>query len=416
MKMEKASLRDAANEEAFRRMTSVEPRLIDICAARDVVPGMDGWRILTSGPALPWSEYEGGQRAGIIGGVLYEGWATTEEEAIALLDKGEVAVGACQDHSCVGSLAGIYTPTMPVFVVEDRGSGRRAYCNMYEGKSRKRLNYGIYDTDVHAQLELVEKVLAPTIKAAVLKMGGVPLKPIMVRALNMGDELHSRNTAASLLFARELYPSFLKLYGTLGEDIEKTIELLTEDNYFFLRLSMAASKVAADAAHGVQHSSMVTAMAFSCKEFAIRVSGLDGWIRGPHAAVEAKLFDGHDASEITWMGGESPITETVGLGGFAQAGAPTLQAYQGGSYIGMMERNELLYKITVGENPDFKIAAFGYRGSPTGIDVFKVLEEKVLPVMDIGIAGKGGGQIGAGIVSAPVECFRQAAEKLSGRQ
>lgn len=406
------SLRDAANKEAFHRMTSVEPRLIDICAARDVVPGMDERRILTSGPALPWSEYEGGQRAGIIGGVLYEGWAKTEEEAIELLEKGKVAVGACQDHSCVGSLAGIYTPSMPVFVVEDAASGIRAFCNMYEGKSRKRLNYGIYDEDVQAQLKLVEKVLAPTIKAAVSKMGSVPLKPIMVRALNMGDELHSRNTAASLLFSRELTPSFLELYSVRGADIQKTIEMLTEDNYFFLRLSMATSKVAADAAHGVEHSSMVTAMAFSCKEFAIRVSGLEGWIRGPHAAVEAKLFDGYDASQITWMGGESPITETVGLGGFAQAGAPTLQAYQGGSYDAMMKRNEDLYKITVGENPDFKIAAFGYRGTPTGIDVFKVLEQDVLPVMDIGIAGKGGGQIGAGIVSAPVECFRQAAARF----
>lgn len=414
--MKENTSREAANLEAFRRMTSVEPRLIDIRPAKEVVSGMDERRILTSGPVLPWSEYEGGQRAGIIGGVLYEGWATTEDEAVVLLDHGDVKVSACQDHSCVGSLAGIYTPTMPVFVVEDPASGRRAFCNMYEGKSRKRLNYGIYDDVVHAQLKLVENVLAPTIAKAVRDMGGVPLKPIMVRALNMGDELHSRNTAASLLFARELFPSFLKLYGTLGKDIEKTIELLTEDNYFFLRLSMAGSKVAADAAHGVPHSSVVTAMAFSCKEFAIRVSGLDGWIRGPHAAVEAKLFDGHDASEITWMGGESPITETVGLGGFAQAGAPTLQAYQGGSYRAMMERNELLYSITVAENPDFKIPAFGYRGTPTGIDVFKVLEQGVLPVMDIGIAGKGGGQIGAGIVSAPMECFRQAAYMLSVRQ
>lgn len=410
--MKNNPLRDLANMEAFRRMTSVEPTLVDILPAKEVVPGMDERRVLTSGPPLAWSEYEGGQRAGIIGGVLYEDWAKTEEEAIALLDKGKVAVGACQDHSCVGSLAGIYTPTMPVFVVEDSASGRRAFCNMYEGKSRKRINYGIYDEVVRAQLKLVEHVLAPTIAKAVRSMGGVPLKPIMVRALNMGDELHSRNTAASLLFARELFPSFLKLHHSLGRDIEKTMELLTEDNYFFLRLSMAGSKVAADAAHGVPRSSVVTAMAFSCKEFAIRVSGLEGWIRGPHAAVEVKLFAGHETSEMAWMGGESPITETVGLGGFAQAGAPTLQAYQSGTYGAMMERNESLYRITVGQNPDFKIAAFAYRGTPTGIDVFKVLEQGVVPVMNVGIAGKGGGQIGAGVVSAPVECFRRAAENL----
>lgn len=407
--------RAAANAEAFRRMTTAEPVLVDIRPAREVVPGMDSRRVLTSGPALAWTDYEGGQREGLIGGVLFEGWARTRDEAIALLDSGAVAVGACQDHSCVGSLAGIYTPSMPVFVVEDRASGRRAFCNMYEGKSRKRLNYGIYDDQVQAQLKMVETILAPTLAAAVRDMGGVPLKPIMVRALNMGDELHSRNTAASLLFARELTPSFLRLYASMAGQVEKTLELLTEDNYFFLRLSMASAKVAADLAHGVEGSSLVTAMAFSCKEFAIRISGLDGWIRGPHASVEAKLFDGHDASEITWMGGESPITETIGLGGFAQAGAPTLQAYQGGSYEAMMDRNAALYRITQDENPDFKIAAFGYRGTPTGIDLFRVLDEGVLPVMDIGIAGNGGGQIGAGVVSAPVECFRKAAELFAQR-
>ena len=220
--------RAEANAEAFRRMTTAEPVLVDISPAREVVPGMDSRRVLTSGPALAWTDYDGGQREGLIGGVLFEGWARNRDEAIALLDSGSVAVGACQDHSCVGSLAGIYTPSMPVFVVEDRASGRRAFCNMYEGKSRKRLNYGIYDDQVQAQLKMVETILAPTLAAAVSDMGGVPLKPIMMRALNMGDELHSRNTAASLLFARELTPSFLRLYGTMAGQVERTLELLTE--------------------------------------------------------------------------------------------------------------------------------------------------------------------------------------------
>ncbi|MBZ9772438.1 DUF1116 domain-containing protein [Mesorhizobium sp. CO1-1-8] len=394
-------------------MTTAEPILIDVKPALDIVPGMKANLILTSGPGLPWNEYVGGQREGIIGGALYEELASSHEDAVAKLDAGEIEVGACQDFGCVGSLAGIYTSSMPVFVVENAKGGSRAFCNMYEGKSRKRLNYGTYDETVRNQLKLIEQVVAPVIGEAVRSAGGIPLKPIMIRALNMGDELHSRNTAASLLFARELFPQFLKLYAKLGANLEKTLEILTEDHYFFLRLSMAAAKATADYAHGVEGSSLVTAMAFSCKEFGIRVSGLDDWIRGPHAAVQAKLFEGHDASEITWMGGESPITETIGLGGFAQAGAPTLQAYQGGSYEEMMKRNVSLYGITFGENPDYKIAALGYRGTPTGIDVFQVLQTKVLPVMDIGIAGSGGGQIGAGIVSAPIECFQEAAHRYS---
>jgi len=407
--------RGAANAEAFRRMTTSSAVLVDVRQAIEVVPGLAPNMILTSGPVLPWDAYEGGQRAAIIGGALFEGLATDRDDAIRKFHSGALVVAGCQDHACIGSLAGVYTASMPVFVVDNIEFGTRAFCNMYEGKSPKRLNYGVYDETVHAQLQLLSESIAPAIGEAVRRLGGVPLKPLMIRALNMGDELHSRNTAASLMFSRELFPAFLRMYDAMPGHVDRTLEVLTEDHYFFLRLSMAAAKAAADAAHGVEGSSLVTAMAFNCREFAIRVSGLDGWIRGPHASVQAKLFEGHDPSEITWMGGESPITETIGLGGFAQAGAPTLQAYQGGSYRAMIERNETLYQITAGENPDFKIAALAYRGTPTGIDLFKVLATRILPVMDVGIAGAGGGQIGAGIVSAPIECFELAGSQYAAR-
>ena len=234
----------------------------------------------------------------------------------------------------------------------------------------------------------------------------------MVLALNMGDELHSRNTAAALLFLRELVPHLLALASSTGSDrVTNAVKAMSDDQYFFLRLSMAAAKATADAARCVAGASIVTAMAFNCRGFAIRVSGLgDTWFKGPHASVEAKLFEGHSEDEITWMGGESIITETIGLGGFAQAAAPALQSYQGGSYEAMIARNLELYQITVGENPDYLIPALGYRGTPTGIDIFKVLEARVLPTMDIGIAGRNGGQIGAGVVRAPMACFERAAE------
>ena len=241
--------------------------------------------------------------------------------------------------------------------------------------------------------------------------GGVPLKPIMRRALHMGDELHSRNTAASLLFSRELFPHLLAIAERQRDGVEKTMVALTEDNYFFLRLSMAAAKATADAAHGVEGSSLVSAMTISCKEFAIRVSGLgDKWFGGPHPSVQAKLFKGHTEAEITWMGGESIIAETIGLGGFAQAAAFPLQAYQGGAPTAMVERNVELYRITVGENTDYHIPFLSYRGTPTGIDLFKVLETGVMPMMDVGVAGRDGGQIGAGVVRAARDCFERAAE------
>ena len=408
--------RDAANREAFERLSAADPVLVDVQPAIDVVPGLTRETILTSGPPMAWSDYSGGQRDAVIGAALFEGLAGSAEEADAKLAAGDLKVDGCHDYTCIGSLAGVYSASMPVFVVDNRAGGNRAFCNMYEGTNPRRLNYGVYDEGVRERLLFVNDVIAPVIGEAVRRLGGIPLKPIMKRALHMSDELHSRSTAASLLFTRELYPAMIDLAMERREAVDKTLTALTEDHYFFLRLSMAAAKATADHAHGVEGSSMVSAMAFNCRGFAIRVSGLGGkWFTGPHAEVQAKLFDGHNEDEITWMGGESIIAETVGLGGFAQACAFPLQQYQGGSAQAMVARNEELYDITIGENPDFHIPFLGYRGTPTGIDIFRVIETGILPAMDIGVAGKDGGQIGAGVVRAPLPCFTAAAAAYEAR-
>lgn len=405
-----------ANRLAFERLTKSDPVLVDVRRVGDFVPGFTPQTILTSGPPMSWSDYTGGQREAIIGGALFEGLAEDRKQAIARLDAGEIVVGGCHDFGCVGSLAGIYTASMPAFVVENRAFGNIACCNIYEGSNPRRLNYGVYDEGVRERLLLVQNEIVPVIAEALRQTDGIPLKPIIKRALGMGDELHSRNTAAALLFLRELVPNFLALASSGSDRIARAVKAMTDDHYFFLRLSMAAGKATADAARDIEGSSIVTAMAFNCRGFALRVSGLgDTWFKGPHASVEAKLFEGHSEDEITWMGGESIIAETIGLGGFAQASAPSLQDYQGGSYETMIERNKELYAITVGENPDYLIPALGFRGSPTGIDIFKVIDSKVLPVLDIGIAGRNGGQIGAGVVRPPLSCFEIAAEAYRRR-
>ncbi len=410
------STREKANLEAFRRLCRSEPILTDVLPARDAVPGFHSNVILTSGPTLPWSSYVGGQRAAILGGALFEGLATNAQEAESLLASGAIQVRGCQEFRCVGSLAGIYTASMPVFVVRNATYGNVGYCNLYEGTNRRRLNYGVYDDGVRDRLRFINDVVAPVLGEAVRALGGIALKPIMVHALHMGDDLHSRNTAASLLFARELFPALLEIASAHRDSVEKAVKAMTEDHYFFLRLSMAGAKATADAICGIEEASVVSAMAFNCEGFAIRVAGLgEQWFRGPHASVNAVLFEGHAKDEITWMGGESPITETVGLGGFAQAAAFPLQKYQGGAPEAMVERNLSLYKITTGEHTDFRIPFLRYRGTPTGIDVFKVLSSGVLPAMNIGIAGRDGGQIGAGTVEAPIECFQAAAAAYTRR-
>lgn len=401
--------REKANLEALERLSGAEPILKDLRPAIEVLPGMTRETVLTSGPPMPWRDYVGGQRDAVIGGALFEGLAADVEDADRKLKAGEITVAGCHDHGAVGSLAGIYTASMPVFVVENATVGNVGFCNMFEGTNPRRLNYGVYDDGVRDRLLYVQDEIAPVIADAIRRTGGIPLKPIIKRALHMGDELHSRNTAASLLFTRELFEAFIDMAASDAAAVKKCIGAITEDHYFFLRLSMAAAKATADAARDIDGSSVVTAMGFNCNHFGIRVSGLGNeWFTGPHAEVQAKLFDGHNEDEITWMGGESTIAETVGLGGFAQAAALALQRYQGGTPEAMIERNRELYAITVGESADYRIPALGYRGTPTGIDVFKVVETGVLPAMDIGIAGRDGGQIGAGVVRAPLPCFEKA--------
>jgi hypothetical protein len=403
--------REQANVEAVARMTGAEPVLIDVQAARDVIPGMSPNLILTSGPPMPWAEYYGGQRRAVLYGAIYEGLAKDEEDADRKLRDGQILLGATHEHRCVGSVAGIYTASMPVFVVENRTHGNRAYCNLYEGESRHRLNYGSYDENVRSGLDFLRDELAPVLGDVIRSTGGLPLKPLIARALRMGDELHSRNTAATTLFTRELAPHFIDYAVSKSKDKALTaLRFFFDSDYSFLRLSMAAAKAMADAARDVPASSLVTAMTISCRNFAIRVSGLgDQWFLGPLPEVSCKLFDGFTDDDIQWIGGESHITETVGLGGFAQAAAFGLQAYQGGSAAGMARMNLLMYDITVAEHPDFKIPYFGFRGTPVGIDIFRVVGTEIQPVIDGGLAGKNGGQIGAGILRAPLECFTAAA-------
>ena len=405
-----------ANAMAMAAMCGADPILTDVQAAIDVVPNMTPNTILTSGAPLEWSAYTGGQRAAIIGGALFEGLASDVEDAESKLRAGTIHLDVCHDYGCIGSLAGIYSASMPVFVVKNVTDGNQSFCNLFEGKSPHRLNYGVYNDEVRTTLQYLKDTIAPTLRKAVLASGGIPLRPIMRRALHMGDELHSRNTAATLLFNQALFPTLIDLAEVAPDEVRELLNYLRTSDYFFLRLSMAASKATADAAHNIEHSSVVTAMAFNCHDFSIRVSGLGStWFESPLPPVAAKLSQGFTNDDIEYMGGESTINETVGLGGFAQAAAFPLQDFQGGSPERMIEMNLAMYQITLGEHPELKIPYLGFRGVPLAIDIYRVVETGVTPVMDIGVAGKNGGQIGAGVLTAPIACFEFAVKAFQER-
>lgn len=399
--------REQANAVALERLLSAEPVLVDVAAARDVVPGMSDSTILTSGAPLEWPQYTGGQRRSILYAALYEGLADSVASAERALESGRIVVHSTQQHNCIGSVAGIYTASMPVLVVHDDTHGGTAFCNLYEGKSRHRLNYGSYNDEVRAGLQWLENTMAPVLSAALELHGPIPLRPIMARALRLGDELHSRNTAASMIFERELTSSFIKLGATTA--VSDVLDFFRDNDYTFLRMGMAAAKATADAAHGVTASSLVTGMAINCEGFAIRVSGLgDEWFSGAHPRLDGKFFDGFGQDDVEWIGGESCFTEVTGLGAFAQAAAPALQAYQGGSFDRMVDNNLALYDITLGEHPQFTIPALGFRGTPVGIDLIKVLRAQRAPMIDGGVAGSSGGQIGAGLLIPDLDCFESA--------
>lgn len=396
--------RARANTHAIEQMQQVRPELIGISSAAQAM-GLDRATILTSGPALPFSEYSGGQRSAIIGGALYEGLASDEASVIAAFETGEIRVRGCQEFQCVGSLAGVTTASMPVLVVADQKTGNQAYCTLYEGDSADRLNYGSYTEHTRTNLEKLRLRVAPVLDQLIKQQSEVvDLRSIMARALTMGDDLHSRNAAATLLLFRTLISGARSSAGNADAAFD-----VLKDDYFFLRLSMAASKLMANAMRDVEHSTIVTGMAFSCKEFGVQVSGLgDTWFRGPVPTFEDyRTEPGFTIDDMEIMGGESIITEVVGLGGMAGAAAFALQRSSGG-VDRMIARTEAMYEITVAESTDFLIPALNYRGTPLGIDLEKVVATKQTPYLNIGMAGGTKRQIGGGVAVAPLEPFVDA--------
>lgn len=409
-----SELRSDANDRAVAAMLEAVPILTDVKPALDALPGMTPHTILTSGAPMEWPEYTGGQRRAVLGAALYEGLAATEEEADELLHAGRILVRPCHDHGCVGSVTGVTSASMPVWVVSDPKSGSRGHCVLYEGSDRQRLTYGVWNETVHRRLIWIRDVLAPQLSAALRSAGGVQVGPIIRRALGMGDDLHSRNTAATSVLFQQLVGPLLDANGS-GRSTRDVLTFLSRNDLFFLHVAMATGKCVADVAAGTPHSSIVTAMALSEKEFAIRVAGTaDRWFRSEIPVLNAKLFEGITPEDTAFMGGESLITETIGLGGMAAAAAFSLQDYSGGSAQKMVDTTEAMYGITHTEHPLWKIPYLGFRGVPFGIDATLVASTGVTPSIHMGAALREGGHAGAGLLIAPVQPFREAVEAWEG--
>jgi hypothetical protein len=397
--------REKANAEALKRLVGCEPVLVDVKPAIEVVPGMRHNMILASGMPRSWSDIVGIQRRAFINGVLYEGLAADAREAEARLESGEIEVAATQLHGCVGAGAGITTASMPVYVVVDR-NGNRGTCSLVEGNPPRVFAYGAWGDDVRAKLDFARDVLAPVIGEAARRAGGIPLKPIMRRAIAMGDDLHFRNDAGTQLFLAALVTPLLDVARERLDDVRRTVHFLQTTPVAFLRVAAAAAKTCLDAAHGVEGSSLVTGIVYSSKGGAMRVSGLgDTWFYGPLATFLGEFFWGSGPEDVAFAGGESSVMEAIGLGALVMAGALSMPF---GPVPIRIERNRQMYEITAGENQEYKIPYFD-RGAPTGIDVFKVVETGIKPFMHGGVIRKDGeGAAGVGAMECAIEPFQAA--------
>lgn len=397
----------AANTEALARLVAADPLLVDVAPAGEVVEGMRGRRmILHSGPPVTWQRMCGAQRGSVIGLVLFEGWAATAEEAAEMVSAGEVTLEPNHHHHGVGPMAGTTSPSLPVWVVENRTYGNHAFCRPTDAAQQ----FGDYSSAALDGIRRWRDVLAPAMHEALDAMRGLPLRPLLAKALAMGDELHNRPVALSALVANAVAPALVEA-SLPPADLVATLRWLGGDEFFGLALSMAAAKSAAEPAEGVELSTLVTAMARNGTDFGIRVSGLPGrWFTAPAPPVDGLYLPGYSAADAGLDMGDSAITETVGWGGFVLAGAPGILALVGGTPDEATRISLDMREITLGRSPDYRMPVFGFDGAPVGIDVVKVARTGIVPVIDTAIAHRHSGhpKIGGGLVRAPLDCFTSA--------
>ena len=401
----------AANATAVDRLLAAQPMLVDVQPAR-VALGLGDRHILHAGPPIAWHRMCGPVEGAIIGAVLFEGWATSPEEATALVESGGVELSPCHDQGAVGPMAGVISPTMPVVVVENVASKTRAHATLNEGLGRV-LRFGAYDESVLDRLRWFADVLGPALSSALKHGGPLDLRSLTGQALQMGDEGHNRNIAATSLFTRAIAPALVR---TADPAVAASVlDFLHGNDHFFLNLSMAACKSALDSAHGIDASTVVTAMARNGVDFGIRLSGTGGtWFTTPVGVPDGLYFPGYGPDDANPDLGDSAITETFGIGGFAMAAAPAIVRFVGGSPTDALEFTRLMGRITLARNPSYALPPLGFVGTPTGIDARRVVDSGIAPVINTGIAHRraGVGQIGAGIARAPLACFSSAIAAL----
>ncbi|WP_313233706.1 DUF1116 domain-containing protein [Tissierella praeacuta] len=409
---------EEANKLVIQKMTEAQPFLVDVVPAKSVIKELNSKTLLHSGPPNTWENMVAPIQGSCIGAVLFEGWAKNEKEARKMLESGEIKFIPCHHVNAVGPMGGITSGNMPVLVVVNKTGGNVAYCTMNEGIG-KVLRFGAYSQEVIDRLHWMKDVLGPSISKALKKIdGGMNLNVIIAKAITMGDEFHQRNIAASTLFFKDI-ASYLIQLDINHDDLEDVMKFLADTDQFFLNIAMATCKVVMDYARTIEEGSIVTALTRNGYEFGIRVSGLgDQWFTAPVNTPQGLLFSGYSEEEISPDMGDSAITESFGLGAMAMIAAPGVTRFVGaGGFDDALAISEEMEEICISSNPNYSIPTWNFKGTCLGIDIRKVVETGITPIINTGMAHKeaGIGQIGAGTVRAPLACFEKALVALAER-
>ena len=400
---------EKANQEAAGRMMEARPVVTGMGKALDVIPGMREDLLLHAGPPITWERASGPMRGAITGALIFEGKAGDEASAQELVESGQINLEPCHHHQSVGPMAGVICPSMSVYILENGVHGNKSYSNLNEGYG-KVLRYGAYSQEVLDRLRWMEEVMAPVLGEAIVLSEGIDMRALLAESLHMGDEGHNRNKAGSIIFTTKLAPYIARAAPDPGTAAD-IIRTLGDNALSVLNPVMAACKAMVDAAHNIEGSTVVSVMARNGTDFGIRISGLgERWFTAPVSVPQGLYFPGFTAEDSSGDIGDSTITETAGIGGFAMASAPAIVTFVSGTPKDALNATLEMYEICTAEHKYFTIPPLDFRGTPTGIDIRKVVEKGITPRVNTGIAHKdaGVGQVGAGLVRPPMEMFENA--------
>jgi hypothetical protein len=395
------------NKKTVEKILSAESILVDIKPAAKAIPGFKNNLITHAGPPIEWGRMCQPQKLAITNLIIYEGLADTSEKAERLVETGEVIIEPNHNYRNVGAMCGATSASMPVFVIEDKIHNNTAYDSLQTNLTAFGDKY-----EKAKEIDFLKRILAPVMKATIKEAGGFDLKEMLVKGLQMGDELHGSFDACRGIFASWILPHIVKTDFSKDKLAKVGNYFLSnEGRYYCGNLMMGACKVMMDSAKNIKYSTIVTAMSRNGVEFGIQISGLGNqWFTGPAGVIRGYTFPGFKPEDSTLDIGDSAISETRGLGGSATPASPVHARLLGESFLNAVNHTKLMYEVSVTEDPMFRIPYLDFAGVPVGIDLLKVVETGILPKMNTAMAHKDGGHsmIGAGIATAPIECFKKA--------